>query len=99
MHADLFFNYYFNFLSVKTDINKNGFNLINLEESEALKRHIPATWLAICRTHFEFDVIWTEFQLLMMLMMNFWDFRVFAFGYKAQNKNLEIMENLYFLDL
>ena len=43
MHADLFFDHYFNFLSVKTDINKNGLNLINLEESEALERHIPAT--------------------------------------------------------
>ena len=43
MRADLFFSHYFNFLSVKTDINKNGLNLINLEESEALKRHIPAT--------------------------------------------------------
>ena len=43
MHADLFSNNYFNFLSVKTDINKNGLNLINLEESKALKRHILAT--------------------------------------------------------
>ena len=42
MHADLFFDHYYDFLSVKTDINKKGLNLINLEESEALKRHIPA---------------------------------------------------------
>ena len=27
--------------------------------------------------------------------MNFRDFRVFAFGYRAQNENLEIMGNLY----
>ena len=43
MHADLFFDHYFNFLGVKTDINKNGLNLINLEKSEALERHVPAT--------------------------------------------------------
>ena len=43
MLADLFFDHHFNFLSVKTDINTNGLNLINLEESEALERHIPAT--------------------------------------------------------
>ena len=42
MHADLFFDHNFNFLSVKTDTNKNGLNLINLEESEALERRIPA---------------------------------------------------------
>ena len=29
--------------------------------------------------------------------MDFWDFRVFVFGYRAQNKNSEITENLYFL--
>ena len=39
----LLFGHYFNFLSDKTNINKSGLNLINLEESEALKRHIPAT--------------------------------------------------------
>ena len=35
------------FLSVKTDINKSGLNLINLEKLEAIKRHIPATWLTM----------------------------------------------------
>ena len=29
--------------------------------------------------------------------MNFRDFRVFVFGYRAQNENSEITENLYFL--
>ena len=41
MHVDLFFDLYFNFLSVKTEINKNDnkrLNLINLEVSDALKR-------------------------------------------------------------
>ena len=43
MHVGLFFDNYFDFLSVETDINKSRLNLINLEESEAIKRHIPAT--------------------------------------------------------
>ena len=43
MHAGLFFDHYFDFLSVETDINKSGLNLINLEESEAITIHIPAT--------------------------------------------------------
>ena len=41
MDMDLFFNLYFNFLSLKTEINKNSnkrFNLINLGELDALKR-------------------------------------------------------------
>ena len=38
-----FFDHYFDFLSVKTDINKSELNLTSLEESEALKRHIPTT--------------------------------------------------------
>ena len=46
MDMDLFFYLYFNFLSVKTEINKNNnerLNLIILEGSEAHKRQIPAT--------------------------------------------------------
>ena len=41
MDMDLFFHLYFNFQSVKTEINKSNnkrLNLINLEWSEALKR-------------------------------------------------------------
>ena len=41
MHVDLFFDLYFNFLSVKTEINKKNnkrLKLINLERSGALKR-------------------------------------------------------------
>ena len=37
------FDHYFDFLSVETNINKSGLNLITLEDSEALKRHIPDT--------------------------------------------------------
>ena len=41
MHVDLFFDLYFNFVSVKTEMNKNDnkrLNLINLEGLDALKR-------------------------------------------------------------
>ena len=41
MYVDLFFDLYFKFLSVKTEINKKNnkrLNLINLEGSDALKR-------------------------------------------------------------
>ena len=41
MHEGLFFDHYFSCLSVRTDINKNGLDLINLEGSEAPKRQIP----------------------------------------------------------
>ena len=106
MHVDLFFNHYFNFLNVKTDINKNGLNLINPEESKALKRHIPATWLAICLNHSEFDVIWTAFPLFLKLRSHItvlWRFCKISvisefsfFGYRPQNENPEITRNLYF---
>ena len=32
----------------------------------------------------------------MAFLLNFRDFRLFVFGYRAQNKNPEIMENSYF---
>ena len=58
MHMDLFFDNYFNFLGVKTKINKNLLNLINLDGLEALKRQTPGTRLEIWLNNFEFDVIW-----------------------------------------
>ena len=70
MHMDLFFDLYFNFLSVKTEINKKNnkrLNLINLEGSDALKRQKYDTWIAMWLNHFENDVIWTAFQLLLKL--------------------------------
>ena len=57
MHMNLFYNHYFNFLSVKTEINKNVLNLINLDGFEAFKRQTPGTSLEICVNHFDFDVI------------------------------------------
>ena len=67
MHMNVFFNHYFNFLSVKTKINKNVLSLINLEGFEAFKRQAPDTWLEICVNHFDFDVIWRESQLVLKL--------------------------------
>ena len=57
MHMDLFFDNYFNFLGVKTKINKNLLNLINLDGLEALKRQTPGTRLEIWLNNFEFDMI------------------------------------------
>ena len=62
MHVDLFFNLCFNFLSVKTEINKKNnkrLNLINLEGSDALKRQKYDTWIAMWLNHFENNVIST----------------------------------------
>ena len=54
---DQFFDHYFNFLGVKTTINKNLLNLINLDGLGALKRQAPGTRLEIWLNNFEFDVI------------------------------------------
>ena len=70
MHVDLFFSLCFNFLSVKTGINKKNnkrLNLINLEGSDALKRQKYDTWIAMWLNHFENDVIWIAFQLFLKL--------------------------------
>ena len=42
------------------------------------------------------EVTYSHFSILGFLM-NFHDFRVFVFGYRAQNENSEITEYLYFL--
>ena len=65
MHVDLFFDPHFNFLSVKTEINKKNnkrLNLINLEGSDALKRQKYDTWIAMWLNHFENSVISTVFK-------------------------------------
>ena len=70
MDMDLYFDLYFNFLAVKTEINKSNnerLNLINLEWSETLKRQTPRAWLRIWVNHFEADVIWRASQLFLKL--------------------------------
>lgn len=53
----MFFVLYCSFMNIKTSINKNRINLINIEGSEALKTQIPARWPAMWLNEFEFDVI------------------------------------------
>ena len=62
MNVDLFFDHYFNFLSTKTEIYKNEFNLINLDRSEVFKQ-ITGTWLGIWLNRIEIYVIWRTHQI------------------------------------
>ena len=106
MHMNLFFDHFFNFLSAKTKINKNVVNLITLDGLEAVKRQKYYTGIAMWLNHFENHVVWATFQLFLKLHFHItvlWRFCrisviswVFVFGYRPQNENLEIMENLYF---
>ena len=57
IHVDLCLDHYFNCLSVKTDINKNGLNLIYSEGSKAFKIQLAVAWLAMRPNHCKFDVI------------------------------------------
>ena len=77
MHVDLCFDHFFNCFSIKTDINRNGFNLIYSEGSKAFKTHSAATWLATWLDHFEIDVVWTVFKKFLKLHTHisvFWRF-------------------------
>ena len=49
------FDLYFSFLRVKTKINKNVLNFINLDGLEAFERQTPGNWLEKRINHFEFD--------------------------------------------
>ena len=77
MHVDLCFDHCFNCLSVKTDINKNGLNLIYSEGSKAVKTQIAAACLAMWLNHCTFDIIWTTFLGFLKLRTHisvFWGF-------------------------
>ena len=77
MHGDLCFDHYFNCLSIKIDISKNGLNLIYSEESKASKTQLGAAWLATWLDHFEIDVVWTVFKEFLKLHTHisvFWGF-------------------------
>ena len=114
MHVDLFFDLYFNFLSVKTEINKNSnkrLNLINLEESDALKRQKYDTWLAIWLDQFEIDVIWAVFQDFLKLhshILVFWgywwisvisEFLFLGIGLKTKTRKSRIIFIFWFITL
>ena len=89
----LFFDHYFNFLSAKTEINKNELNLI--DGLEDLKRRICG--YVICRTsQLLFEATLSYFSIVAVLY-NFRDLRVFAFGYRTQNENPDTArENFYY---
>ena len=110
IHVDLFFDYYFSFLSVNTEINnknkKHRLKLANLEELHSLERQKYDKQLTRWLNYFENDGIWKIFQEFLKFhshisvfwgfLMNFRDFRVFIFGYRAQHENPEITKNFYF---
>ena len=70
MHVDLCFDHYFNCLSVKTDINKNRYNLIYSEGSKAFKTQLAAAWLSMGLDHFQTDVVWTAFKEFLKLRIH-----------------------------
>ena len=70
-------DHFFNCLSIKTDINKNGLNLIYSEGSKAFKTQIAAAWLAMWLNHCNFDVIWTIFLGFLKLRTHISVFRGF----------------------
>ena len=80
MHMDLFFDLYFNFLSVKIEINKKHnkrLDLINLEGSDALERQKYDTWIAMWLNNFQNNVFWTVFRGVLELhsyILVFWGF-------------------------
>ena len=73
---------------------------------EALKKQMCGTWLGKLLNHFDIYVIWRMSQLIfeatpwyfriVAVLYNFSDFQIFVFGHRAQNKNLNTPENLYF---
>ena len=67
MKVDLLFDHYLNICNVKTNMNEKALRLKNLEESKAFKTQIPTRWLAMWLNDFEFDVIWTAFELFLKL--------------------------------
>ena len=80
MNVDLCFEHFFNCLSIKTDIDKNGLNLVYSEGrvKKLLKTQLTAAWLAMWLNHCNFDVIWTIFLGFLELRTHisvFWGFR------------------------
>ena len=111
MHVDLCFNHSFNCLSIETDINKNGLNLIYSEGSKAFKTQLAAAWLAMWLDHFEIDVVWTVFKEFLKLHTHisvFWGFwwisviSKFSFlgiGLKMKTQTSRKIFNFWFITL
>ena len=83
-------------------INKTDKRLTNLEGLVSFEREKYGIWLARWLNYFENDVTGTIFLEITFsyvgilgFLMNFCDFPVFVFEYRAKNENPEITENLY----
>ena len=94
---------FFNFLSIKTDINRNGLNLKYLEGLKAFKTQLTAARFEMWLNHCNFDVNWTIFLGFLKLRTHssvFWDFWwvsvICEFLFRAQNENPETTKNRYF---
>ena len=90
-------------MSIKTDINRNGFNLIYSKGSKAFKTQLAAAWFAMWLNHCNFDVNWTMFPGFLKLRIHnsvfrgFWWVSVISeFSFRAQNENQETTKNRYF---
>ena len=85
----LFFDHCFDFLRVETGINKSGLNLINLEQSEAIKRHLPATWLTMpesCWLWCHMKSISTPYEAKFSVFVEFSEFSPLGIGFKTKNR-------------
>ena len=108
MNVDLIFDHYFNFLSVKTEINKTNIQKKQTQFNKSTVVRISWNiwpmiskvaesfweWCHLNNNSRVFEITFSYFSILGFLI-NFRDFRGFAFGYRAQNENPEITENLY----
>ena len=103
LFSGLRFDHYFNCFSMKTDINKSRLNLIYSVGSDLILRfrfnifNVGESFWEWCRLNSissVFEVVYLCFSIL-RFFINFWDFQVFVFGYRAQSKNPETTENHY----
>ena len=105
-HINLFFDHYFNFLSVKTEINKKKQTQINKSRGVRIfwKTKIWHIVSKVAELFWErchlnnisrvLEITFSYFSILGFLM-NFRDFRVFFLGYRAQSENPEITANMH----
>ena len=106
MNVNLFFNHYFNFLSVKSEANNNEkkthtqrktqFNKsrgVRISWKTKMWHMIKHGWIILRIIPFEqyFKSFWNYVVIFQYLgfLMNFRDFRVFVFGYRALNEHQE----------
>ena len=106
MDVNLCFDHYFNFLSVKTETNKQK-KQTQFNKSRGVRFSWKATiWHTISKVA---ELFWQQCHLnnisrvleitfsyfnILGFLMNFLDFRVIVMGYRAQNEKPEITENL-----